>query len=134
MDYCSTRPDAVVRYMASEIILALHSDGSYLSEPMAKSRAGGHFYLTHKTDRDSNNGAIMTLSKIIKHVTTSASEAEMAALFLICKAAIPLRVALEEMGHTQQKTPVITDNSSAEVLINKTMVAKRAKSHDLRLN
>ena len=95
--------------MASEMILALHSDASYLSEPGAKSRAGGHFYLKDKTDKDVNNGAVLTLSKIIKHVMTSASEAEIAALFLNCKAAIPLRIALEEMGHPQPKTPVITD-------------------------
>ena len=45
MDYCYTHPDATIRFMASEMILALHSDASYLSEPGAKSRAGGHFYL-----------------------------------------------------------------------------------------
>ena len=134
MDYCATHPDAVVRFMTSEMILALHSDASYLSEPGAKSRAGGHFYLKNKTDRESNNGAILTLSKIIKHVMSSASEAETAALFLNCKAAIPLRHALEEMGHPQPKTPVVTDNSSAEGLINKTMIPKRAKAHDMRFN
>ena len=134
MDYCSTHPDAVVRFMASEMILALHSDASYLSEPGAKSRAGGHFYLKNKTDRESNNGAVLTLSKIIKHVMSSASEAETAALFLNCKAAIPLRIALEEMGHPQPRTPVVTDNSSAEGLINKTMIPKRAKAHDMRFN
>ena len=114
IDYCSAHPDAVVRFIASELILALHSDASHLSEPGAKSRAGGHFYLEDKTDRGSNNGAILTLSKIIKHVTSSASAAETAALFLNCKAAIPLRIALEEMGHPQPKTPVtsvVTDNS-----------------------
>ena len=52
MDYCSTHPDAVVRYMASEMILDLHLDASYLSEPGAKrkGRAGGYFYLKEKTD------------------------------------------------------------------------------------
>ena len=65
---------------------------------------------------------------------TSASEAEIAALFLNCKAAIPLRIALEEMGHPQPKTPTVTDNSSAEGLINKTMIPKRAKAHDMRFN
>ena len=84
MDYCSTHPDAVVRSMASEMILALHSDASYLSEPGAKSRAGGHFYFKDKTDRERNNGAILTLSKIIKHGMSSASEAGTAALFLNC--------------------------------------------------
>ena len=134
MDYCATHPDAVVRFMASDMILALHSDASYLSEPGAKSRAGGHFYLKNKTDRDTNNGAVLTLSKIIKHVMTSASEAEIAALFLNCKAAIPLRMALEEMGHPQPQTPAVTDNSSAEGLINKSMTPKRAKAHDVRFN
>ena len=105
-----------------------------MSEPGTKSRAGGHFYLKNKTDRESNNGAVLTLSKIIKHVMSSASEAETVALFLNCKAAIPLRIALEEMGHPQPRTPVVTDNSSAEGLINKTMIPKRAKAHDMRFN
>ena len=69
------------------MLLALHSKASYLSEPEAKSRAAGHFFLGKLNDEDFDNGAIMTLSKIIKHVMTSASEAETAALFYNCKAA-----------------------------------------------
>ena len=64
----------------------------------------------------------------------SASETEVASLFYNCKAAIPLRLALEEMGHPQPQTPAVTDNSTAEGLLNKTMVPNRAKSYDLRLN
>ena len=134
MDYCATHPDAVVRFMASETILALHYDAFYLSEPGAKSRVGGQFYLKDKKDRESNNGAILTLSKIIENAMSSASEAETAALFLNCKADILVRIALEEMGNPQPKTPVITDNSSAEGLINKTMIPKIAKAHDMRFN
>ena len=59
--------------MASNMILALHSDGSHLSEVDSKSRAAGHFYLTNKDDKDTNNGAILTLSKIIKHVCNGLS-------------------------------------------------------------
>ena len=54
----------------------------------------------------------MTLSKIIKHVMSSASEAETAAIFYNRKAALPPKISLEEMGHEQQKTPVITDNTT----------------------
>ena len=61
-----------------------------------------------------DNGAILTLSKIIKHVMSSASEAETAALFYNCKAAAPSRVTLMEMGHPQDKTQVTTDNSAAQ--------------------
>ena len=101
-----------------DITLALHSDASYLTEPNSKNRAAGHFYLTKNNGKDLDNGAILTLSKIIKHVMSSALEAEVAALFYNCKAAQPLRIALEEMGHPQPKTPVITDNKTAERLSN----------------
>ena len=53
-----------------------------------------------------NNGAIMALSKIIKHVMFSASEAETAAIFYNYKSALPLRISLEEMGHEQHVDPV----------------------------
>ena len=134
LDYCSTHLNATIRFMASDTILALHSDGSHLSEADSKSRASGHFYLTNKDGRDTNNGAILALSKIIKHVMGSASETEMASLFYNCKANIPLRIALGEMGRPQTKTTAVTDNSTAEGLINETMVPNRAKQYDFRTN
>ena len=76
----------------------------------------------------------MTLSKIIKHVMPSASEADTAALFYNCKPAVPLRVTLEEMGHAQPETQVTTDNSTAQGLITKTMILKAAKSYDMQFN
>jgi hypothetical protein len=45
LDYCATHPNAVVRYRASNMILNIHSDASYLSEPKAKSRIAGHYFL-----------------------------------------------------------------------------------------
>ena len=48
LDYCHTHPNAGVRFVASDMVLSLHSDASYLSEPNAKSRAAGHFYLSKK--------------------------------------------------------------------------------------
>ena len=90
MDYCATHPDEKVRYIASDMILALHSDAWHLSEPGFKSRAAGHFYLTQNDGRDLNNGTVLTLSKIIKHVMGSASESEIAALFYNCKLALPI--------------------------------------------
>ena len=120
--------------MASDMVLCLHSDASYLSEPEGKSRAAGHFYLGSKTDEDFNNGSIMSLSKIIKHVMSSASEAETAALFYNCKAAAPLWTSINEMGHPQPTTPVTTDNSTAQGLITKSMIPKAAKAYDMRFN
>ena len=45
-----------------------------------------------------------------------------------------MRVALQEMGHQQPKTPLVTDNKLAEGLINKTMTSKASKNYDLRFN
>ena len=133
LHYCPSHPNADVRFVASDMMLALHSDASYLSDPESKSRAAGHFFLGKQNNESFNNGAIMTLSKIIKHVMLSTSEAETAAIFYNCKAALPLIVSLEEMGHEQHKTHVITDSTTACGLIKKTMIPKRAKSYDMRL-
>ena len=76
----------------------------------------------------------MALSKIIKRVMSSASEAETEAIFYNCTSALPPRVYLEEMGHEQPKTPVTTDNTTSHGLSKKTVIPKRAKSYDMRFN
>jgi hypothetical protein len=45
LNYAATHPGATIRYHASGMILHIHSDGSYLSAPKARSHAGGHFFL-----------------------------------------------------------------------------------------
>ncbi len=72
------------------MILAVHTDASYLSEAGGKSCATGHFYLTNQNNENFNNGAVLTLSAIIKHVMSSTSEAELSALYYGCKMAAPL--------------------------------------------
>ena len=47
--YCATYPDATLTYSASDMILHIHTDASFLSEPEAKSRAGVFFYPTKLT-------------------------------------------------------------------------------------
>ena len=116
------------------MILAVHSDASYLSEAKARSRAGGHFYMTNKNDEEFNNGAVLTVSTIIKHVMASASEAELAAMFYNSREALPLRVTLEEMGHPQLATPITVDNSTAHGLTEGSMIPKRSKAMDMRFH
>jgi hypothetical protein len=72
------------------MVLSVHTDVSYLSEPGGKSQAAGHIYLSTCNDEDFNNGAIHTLSIIIKHVMLSASKAELAVHYYGCKFAAPL--------------------------------------------
>jgi hypothetical protein len=71
------------------MVLAGHSDASYLSETNACSRAGGHFFMSNKDRIPNNNGSILTNSRIIKAVMSSAVEAEFGALFVNCREAIP---------------------------------------------
>jgi hypothetical protein len=117
------------------MILAVHTDASYLSEIGGKSRAAGHFYLTNCNDEDFNNGAILTLSSIIKHVMSSASEAELAALYYGCKQAAPICVTLEEMGHPQPAPNLVTtDNITAQGLTMGTMMPEASKSNNQWFN
>jgi hypothetical protein len=43
LDYLATHPDATIRYHASDMILHIHSDESYLYVSNARSRLGGFF-------------------------------------------------------------------------------------------
>ena len=63
----------------------------------------------------------------------SATEAEMAALFITAKKMIPLRNTLIEMGWPQPQTPIQTDNSTEVGFTNKTIVNKATKSSDMKL-
>ena len=49
LDYAACHPTATIRYPGSDMIIHIHSDASYLSEPNARSRAGGLFILSDKT-------------------------------------------------------------------------------------
>ena len=60
-----------------------------------------------------NNGAILNIAQIIKNVVTSAADAEINALFINTRHAIPARNLLNEMGHKQPATPAQTDNTTA---------------------
>ena len=48
LNYAATHPNAKIRYTASDTILYIHSDASYLSKPQARSRAGRHYSLSDK--------------------------------------------------------------------------------------
>ena len=135
LDYCHTYPNTKVRYHASGMLLKVHTDASYLSEPQARSRVGGYFYLgSRPVDAIDNNGAITVNANIIQPVVTSAAEAEYAGMFLNVKTALPLRLALLEMGHPQPPTPVISDNTTAVGLANDSVKQKFSKAMDMRFH
>jgi hypothetical protein len=104
--------------------LHIHSDASYLSVTKGRSQAGGHIYLGTKSNATKpmfNNGAILTISGIIKHVMLLAAEAEIAALFIKAKEGEVLCNTFDKMGYPQEATPIQTDNSTASGIANDTI-------------
>jgi len=65
---------------------------------------------------------------------SSAAEAELGALFINAKEVVHLRHILEEMGHPQPRTPIQTDNTTAEGVINNKIQPKRTKAMDMRFH
>jgi hypothetical protein len=102
LDYLSTNPDATIRYHASDMILNIHSDASYLSVSNARSRLGVLFFLGNKShEQDTLNGSILNVDAVIKNVVASAAESEVGACSHNAQSGAPLRVILTELGHTQ---------------------------------
>ena len=143
LNYAASNPEATVRYVRSDMILHVESDASYLTAPKSRSRAAGYHYLSsHPADPNKapttdampppGNGALSVLCQILKEVVSSAAEAELAALFHNGKQACPLRVCLEELGHPQPPTPIVTDNNTAAGIANDTMKQRRSKAIDMR--
>jgi hypothetical protein len=134
LDYAMTHQDAIITYRASNMIVAAHSDASHLSETKARSCAGGHFFLSENDEVPRNNDAMLIIAQIIKSVMSSAAEAELGALYINAREAIPLRHLLEELGHTQPPTKIQIDNSTALDGISNIIQPKRTKAMDMRLH
>ena len=131
LDYVARHPDAIITFKKSSMILAIHSDASYLTEPKARSRAGGHFYMADDGDDQPNNGPVHNVAQIIKNVMTSAANAEIGALYINSRQAVPARQLLEEMGHKQPPTPIQTDNTTALGFVTKNLQPKATKSTEM---
>jgi hypothetical protein len=82
LDYVATYPSDGTTYRASNMILAAHSDASFLSESKSRSRAGASIFLTENDPIPRLNGPVLTISQIVKFVMASAAEAELSALFI----------------------------------------------------
>jgi hypothetical protein len=87
---------------------------------------------TNKNDKKLTNGAILIVSKVLKHVMSSAGEAKIGAVFINAKEGAVLRKTLEELGHPQPPTSMETDNTTATGYSNRTIKQKRTKAMDVR--
>jgi hypothetical protein len=71
LNYCAAHPDATVRFTASDMILAVESDASYLSVVEGRSRAAGYFLLTNKLNLSLS--LLMTLVRVFYYPRGSRS-------------------------------------------------------------
>ncbi len=134
LDYMASHQDAILTYQASDMILILHSDASYLSKPKAQSRAGGHFFMSSDVTNPHNNGTVLNIAQLIKTVMSLVAEAELGALYINPHEAVPMRQLLTEMGHIQPRTPIQTDNSTACGVVNSNVQPWQTKAMDMRFH
>lgn len=67
LNYCATNPNATIRYCASDMVLNIHSDASYLSATRARSQVAGYYFLGSVPTDDEPiklNGAILVFCGI----------------------------------------------------------------------
>ncbi len=76
----------------------------------------------------------MNTAHIIKNVMSSATEAELAGLYLMACEAIYIRIILEELGHMRSPTPLQTDNAMADRVINGKAQPKQTKAMDMKFH
>jgi hypothetical protein len=129
LQYANKWPDATMRIRASNMKLVCHSDGSYLSESEARSRAGGILFLGDCGDSEIPNAPICFLSVIIKTVVSSATATEYAAAFIVGQAAISIINTLADLGYPQTETEIFCDNLCAVGIANNTFNLKRNKNY-----
>ena len=79
LDYLTTHPNAMIHFHATDMVMNIHSDASYLSAPNSRSRACGHFFLGWLPVNGEPiclNRVFHTLCSILQFVVASAAKAE----------------------------------------------------------
>jgi hypothetical protein len=133
LDYLATYPDDGTTYRSRDMILCAHADAGFHNKSKGRSRAGAHIFMSENDPFPRHNGPILSISQILKFVTSSAAEAKLEALYTAAKELVPLRLTFNEMGWPQPCTPIQIDNLTAVGVTNLTIVPRKTKSMDLRL-
>ena len=137
LNYAATHPEATIRFHASDMILHIHSNASYLSATESRSRHAGYLFLSNNIGNKAPmpdapapplNAPVQVNSGIIKAILSLAAEAELGALFYNAKDGCRLQNTLQDLGHPQPPTPIQTDNACAAGIANDTVRQKRSKA------
>jgi hypothetical protein len=133
--YMWSHLNAIICYHASNMILNIHFNASYLSAPCARSRTGGYFFLSSLPANDNLIkliGVIHIICTILKLVTASTAEAKLGALFFNTQEAKVLCLTLAELGHPQPPTPIHINNTTTVGIVNNTIKQQCKRTMEMR--
>ena len=128
INYLATNQDAKVRFHASDMVMNIHSDASYLSETISRSWLCGLFFMGWMPKNDvpiQLHGVFYVNTTILCFAVASVAEAELGALFYNCQDGIIFGQTLEDLGHKQPRTPVHCNNVTAFRIANNTVKRQR---------
>ena len=142
LDNTATHSHTTIRYNRSDMVLYLHSGVSFLCEPNAKRRIGSFFFMINQssdptkphTQQSKFNGVLHVECRLLRRIMASAAEAEIGGVFHNCQTSVLLRIALQELGHSQPPTPIQTDKSTTADFANYTIKIKRNKVMDMNVH
>ena len=144
MTYAATYPNAKLQFFASNMILHIDSDASYLVQDYARSRIVGYYILSSYLQvaptipQPTPNAPILVECKTLRSVvaSTSAAEAgiETGRLFHNGQTIIHICRLLKVLGHDQPPTPLKADNSTVNVFVHRALQQKKSKSWDMKNN
>jgi hypothetical protein len=134
LDHLALHPNNGITFKASKMILAAHSDASYLSKSKSCSQASAHIFLSNDNPIPQSNRPILSITAVMRSVYALAGKAKLAALFKCAQEMVPQHNSLNKMGWKQPRLPIQVDNSTAVGYVNNTIIARRIKSLEMRLN
>ena len=140
LNYSATHPNTTIWYTASDMVLHIHSDASYLYKPQSHRRAGGQYLLGDMhpdmykppTTRLRLNGPIHSISRIMSNVMGSAAESEIGAAYINGQESVLILTLLIELGHPHPATPIQVNNSTSDGFANDTIKQKILKVINMR--
>ena len=113
------------------MVLVGYYDSDYLNKNCDRIRDGSHIFLYEDDPTPQQNGPILTITKIIKFVISSATEAKLAATFITTKKMVPLCQKIFEIRWTQPSSSPQIDNFTSAGVTNNAIVPSQTKDMDM---
>jgi hypothetical protein len=131
LDYLATHPDATIRYHASDMILHIHSDASYLSVSNARSRIEGLFFLGNNPPRARYAQRIHPQC-LVRHQKRGRLRSRIISWSVLSQRPTWCTTQSYTNQVRPHTTPDASHKSTAFGILNETIKQKRSKAMDMR--